>query len=399
MYYPLIVLASYPLSVLAFSSPSTIASFQIGRTRGYTATITIHAYGKGSEIWPECNEEPIELSASFPGGKIPSSVVEILQSGSLNTSTNNNNSGSPITVSFDTNNTNIKTSGRKRRAVGKTLSHILKSAAKSSSRRASETTPTIDRTPAVLAAVLIGTKCVSWKSVASVLAMSAYFIGLASWCAAPKSSGTISTINISDAHSKSDIHSYDYVNMPSLPEKGHVPNLVSNPLGLQLTSSRIYRVWLRLGAMLGLLLPTLVLSFNIVGNIYPSIGIRALVGNAEYVRRSLGNPLFLLCLQAITEAVSRAALLPLPIRILIPVMYNTARLIPLHAWSFPAMGITIPTSLRILGISNLLYWYANLILFLIPVGVVRYLRAHFFCVEAVDVTVRKGGDTSVGLLN
>ena len=58
----------------------------------------------------------------------------------------------------------------------------------------------------------------------------------------------------------------------------------------------------------------------------------------------------------------------------------------------------IPKSLQALGVANLLYWYANLFLFLIPVGVVRYLRAHFFCVEAVEVTVRKGGEGSVGIL-
>jgi hypothetical protein len=396
-YYYSLLIAVFPLSVVAFSSPATIAA----RTRHLehnnllTSTTAICAYGKGSEIWPVCNEEPIKLSSSFPGGKIPSAVMEMIESDSSNASSNNPES--TIATSSDVNDQQIKTTGRKRRAVRKTLSHILKSAAKASTRRASETAPAIDRTPAVLAALLVATKCVSLKSLALILAISAYFMGLASWCAAPKSSGTVSVIK-SDVHSASDMHTYDFINMPSLPEKGHVPNLVANPLGLSLTSSRIYRSWLRLGAMLGLLLPTLVLTINIVGSKYPSIGAGAFIENAELVRRSLGDPLFLLCFQAITEAVSRAALLPLPMRILVPVVYNTVRLSPLHAWAFPALDSTIPTSLRILGISNLLYWYANLLLFLIPVGVVRYLRAHFFCVEAVEVTVRKGGDASVGLL-
>ncbi|KAK1748004.1 hypothetical protein QTG54_001967 [Skeletonema marinoi] len=392
-----LLLVCCPISVVAFSPPATTATLKVVYPCGHTSTTAICAYGKGSEIWPECNEEPIGLSASFPGGKIPPAVVDLLESESSATSTNNPDS--TITATFDVNNQQIKTTGRKRRAVRKTLSHILKSAAKASSRRAaSETMTAIDRTPAVLAALLIGTKCVSLKPLVFVLAISAYFIGLASWCAAPKSSGTVSIKKISDVHSASDMHSYDYVNMPSLPEKGHVPNLVANPLGLSLTTSRIYRLWLRLGATLGLLLPTLALALSIVGSNYPSIGVGAVIENAEHVRRSLGDPLFLLCFQAITEAVSRAALLPLPMRILVPVVYNTVRLSPLHAWAFPALGSSIPTSLRILGISNLLYWYANLLLFLIPVGVVRYMRAHFFCVEAVEVTVRKGGDASVGLL-
>ena len=107
--------------------------------------------------------------------------------------------------------------------------------------------------------------------------------------------------------------------------------------------------------------------------------------------------MFLLCCQALTEAVARTALLPLPIRILIPVSYNTLRLSSLQSWAFPTTAV-IPKSLQALGIANLFYWYANLFLFLIPVGVIRYLRAHFFCVEATEVTVRKGGESSVGLL-
>mmetsp|Transcript_6905 Transcript_6905/g.11535 ORF Transcript_6905/g.11535 Transcript_6905/m.11535 type:complete len:400 (-) Transcript_6905:217-1416(-) len=394
-----LLLACCPLRVAAFSSPATTAVLQevVEFPRGHaTSTTAICAYGKGSEIYPICNEEPILLSASFPGGELPPPLMDLVESDSSNMSTSNPDSS--VTVSYDVNNKQIRTTGRKRRAVRKTLSHILKSAAKASSRRASETTTAIDRTPAVLAALLIGTKCVSLKSIALVLGISAYVIGLASWCAAPKSSGTISVTNISDAHSASDTHSYDYVNMPSLPEKGHVPNLVANPMGVSLTSSRIYRLWLRLGATLGLLLPTLALGLTIVGSEYQPMGVSALIDNAEHIRTSLGDPLFLLCFQAMTEAVSRAALLPLPMRILVPVVYNTVRLSPLHAWAFPAAGATIPTLLRILGVGNLLYWYANLLLFLIPVGVVRYLRSHFFCVEAVEVTVRKGGDASVGLL-
>ena len=90
--------------------------------------------------------------------------------------------------------------------------------------------------------------------------------------------------------------------------------------------------------------------------------------------------------------------LPLPIRILIPVSYNNIRISSLHPWAFPTADSLLPIPLRLLGIANLIYWYANLLLFLIPIGVIRYLRAHFYCVEAVEVTVRKGGEGSVGLL-
>ena len=389
MHYALLLLllaGGCLLSVVAF--PSVPAKVACRNHRQH--------YSKGSEIWPECNEEPIKLTSSFPGGKLPSAVMDLLDSGDWNTSsaaTSDDAASASITTSTQ-NKQQVKTTGRKRRAVRKTLSHILKSAAEASTRRASTTAPAIDKTPAVLAILLVVTKCVNMKFFAIVLAISTYFVGLASWCAAPKSSGSIVVTNLSDVHSASDTHSYDFVNMPSLPEKGHVPNLVANPLGLSLTTSRMYRLWLRLGATLGLLLPTLVLIISIVGN-KCAIGL-GLIENAEHVRRIVGDPLFLLCFQAMTEAVARAALLPLPMRILVPVVYNTVRLHPLHAWAFSS---TIPQSLRILGISNLLYWYVNLLFFLIPVGVVRYLRAHFFCVEAAEVTVRKGGDASVGLLS
>jgi len=219
--------------------------------------------------------------------------------------------------------------------------------------------------------------------------MSAYLVGLASWCAAPKRAG--------DGNNTSN-------NMPALPERGHVPNLITNPLGASFTNSRTYRTWLRTGALLGLLLPTLALAQLILGSKFPAM---AMMGNANWIddagvavrnaKRIVGGPVFLLCCQALTEAVARAALLPLPMRILVPVSYNTLRLTSLRAWAFPAT-MALPKSLRALGVANLAYWYANLFLFLIPVGVVRYLRAHFFCVEATEVVVRRGGEDSVGLL-
>ena len=398
IYYALLLLllaGSCLLSGAFPSVPAKVAYVRNHRQNLLTPSTSMSAYGKGSEIWPECNEEPIKLTSSFPGGKLPSAVMDLLDSGDWNTSAASAAAVSASITTSTQNNQQVKTTGRKRRAVRKTLSHILKSAAEASTRRASTTAPAIDRTPAVLAILLVVTKCVNMKFFAIVLAISTYFVGLASWCAAPKSSGSIVVANLSDVHSTSDTQSYDYVNMPSLPEKGHVPNLVANPLGLSLTTSRMYRAWLRVGATLGLLLPTLVLTISIVGNKY-AIGLASLIENAKHVRRIVGDPLFLLCFQAMTEAVARAALLPLPMRILVPVVYNTVRLHPLHAWAFSSI---IPQSLRILGIGNLLYWYANLLFFLIPVGVVRYLRAHFFCVEAIEVTVRKGGDASVGLLS
>ena len=45
--------------------------------------------------------------------------------------------------------------------------------------------------------------------------------------------------------------------MPYLPSRGHVPDLIKNPLGQSLISSRTYRTWLRAGAVLEVLVPAI----------------------------------------------------------------------------------------------------------------------------------------------
>jgi hypothetical protein len=379
----------------------------------------IHAYGKGSEIWPAVNEEPILLSASFPGGVIPAPARHLLDSHAVAAAgpppplpaTSSTTSGEPSAV-IDGARSPVPSRGAKRGAVRRTLSHVLASAARASTRRARSSSgddgyvrtlgvppPAISRGPAVLALALLGANCVDLGHVLTVVGMTGYVLGLASWCAAPKVAGAGAATN----------RQHPIVNMPSLPARGHVPDLIKNPLGSSLTGSRAYRTWLRAGALLGVLLPSVVLAQLTLRNEFPSYvatGMNWIIdaGDVREARRIVGGPLFLLCWQAMTEAVARTALLPLPIRILIPVSYNALRLSSLQSWAFFPRTIVgegplvIPASLRALGIANLLYWYANLLFFLIPVGVVRYLRAHFFCVEAVEVTVRKGGESSVGLL-
>ena len=341
----------------------------------YTTSRIQQTYGKGSEIWPECNEEPILLSSSFPSGIIPQSAKNLLEDTSIIINDNDTISESPQST--------IRRRS-KRHAVRSTLSHLLQSAATASSRRTRSTreTTAISKGPALLAIALLSTNCVDIKHVISVIGMSIYFIGLASWCRAPKQRTTDATI----------------VNMPSLPPlKGHVPTLVANPLGA-LTNSRAYRIWLRIGGIGSLLLPTIILTQIILQSKFPTI--KAMewinVGSQSEIKIIIGGHTFLLCCQALSEAVARTSLLPLPIRILIPVSYNTLRLSSLQAWV--ARTSLLPLPLKLLGISNLLYWYANLFLFLIPIGVTRYLRAHFFCIEATEVIVREGGDDSVGLL-
>ena len=342
----------------------------------YTTTRIQQTYGKGSEIWPECNEEPILLSSSFPNGIISQYAKNLLEDTPTSSSINND------TILESTQSTVIIRG--KRHAVRSTLSHLLQSAATASSRRARSTgeTTAISKGPALLALALLSTNCVDIRHVISVIGLSTYFIGLASWYRTPKQGTADEAI----------------VNMPSLPLQGHVPTLVANPLGA-LTNSRAYRIWLRIGGIVSLLVPTIILTQLLLQSKFPTIKAMEWIyvgSHITEIKRIIGGHMFLLCCQALSEAVARTSLLPLPIRILIPASYNTLRLSSLQAWAFSSIITTTP--LKVLGIANLLYWYANLFLFLIPIGVTRYLRAHFFCIEATEVIVRKGGEDSVGLL-
>jgi hypothetical protein len=89
--------------------------------------------------------------------------------------------------------------------------------------------------------------------------------------------------------------------------------------------------------------------------------------------------------------------MPLPIRILIPISYNAARLGYLWNWACTT-SLTLGVPGRALAIGSLAYWTINLMAFLIPVAAVRYMRAHFYGVEASEVTTRIGMEGALGLV-
>ena len=364
-----------------------VAGLQTGRTTRVTSTRSSlrasSAYGRGSEIFPECNEEPITLSDSFPNGVIPPPVQTVLEKSGGPSSPDEAIGEESVQTPSISSSTSRDVSRGKRRAVKRTLKHILESAARSSVNRARgsdesdfiQSVPRIEKMPLVLAVSLLASKCVNAGVVLASIGLSVYFIGLASWCAAPAKASTAA-------------------NMPSLPRNGHVPNLIANPLGYAMTGSKRYRRWLRLGAVLGLLLPLAMLAQLSIDSSGAWFSLPSGC-SVSRVRMLLGCPVFLLCTQALTEAVARIALLPLPLRILIPVSYNLLRLSTIHCWAFPANPI--PRTIQALGVTNLIYWYANLLFFLVPIGVVRYMRAHIFAVEATEVTLSRG--SSIGLIS
>jgi hypothetical protein len=87
---------------------------------------------------------------------------------------------------------------------------------------------------------------------------------------------------------------------------------------------------------------------------------------------------------------------PLPIRILIPICYNISRLI--YLWRWATTPVVLGYMGRLLGIVNLVYWSIHLLAILIPIVTLRYMRAHFYGVEAQEVTTRIGMEETVGLI-
>ncbi len=339
----------------------------------------LQSYGKGSEIWPECNEEPIRLAASFPGGVIPRAAVDLLDkssvsgAGSFAAIVDSSNATIPAPTAIEQRprtQPSKKTSGRKRRAIRQTLSHILQSAARSQRKSTSASSPSsdaanafgiqngpvpaaVEKSPAAMASLLLLGNCVPFPYVLGVLGLTVYLLGLASWCAAPKPSSYSSSSSVflnagksgSSGSGRTGGANGEIVNMPSLPSKGHVPNLIVNPLGSTLTNSRTYRMWLRTGALLGILAPVVILTgltlhqFSVEGKLLENIrfmkwlgdkcggclvtsgmgelGMSVILGEMVYdkyigvLKKLVGGHVFLLCCQAITEALARTALVSL----------------------------------------------------------------------------------------
>mmetsp|Transcript_8788 Transcript_8788/g.18874 ORF Transcript_8788/g.18874 Transcript_8788/m.18874 type:complete len:458 (-) Transcript_8788:101-1474(-) len=358
-------------------------------------------YGRGSEIWPPTNEEPVRLGDSFPHGIIPPFASELLsQSGAdddsstilvqdQTSSVQALQSIQPAPSLSDASSSSVSPSasipstrpnrGRKRKLVRGAVRRVLRKAATSEQRTASGDTSArggpdafwdapVDRLPAVLAVVLAACGLVRPTDVMVVGGLTAYLTVLGLTSSSPRGD--------SDDGGRATM-------LPSLPPQGHVPTLVSNPLGTTLTNSGTYRSWLRIGAIMGLLLPLGAVSWYGLG---PNKDLDAAA--------AVARPVFLICCQAVSEAASRRLLAPLPLRILVPVAYSAVRLGPLWDWALTPATLGVPG--RLLAIFNYVYWATNLFAFLIPVALTRYMRAHFFCVEASEVQLRKGQEASAG---
>ena len=69
-----------------------------------------------------------------------------------------------------------------------------------------------------------------------------------------------------------------------------------------------------------------------------------------------------------------------------------------YLWRWATISVPLGFVGRGLGIVNLVYWAINLFAFLIPIASIRYMRSHFYGVEAQEVTTRIGLEETVGLI-
>ena len=461
-----------PSSASSFSSCSSSALYQ-QKKKSF--------YGRGAEIWPEApRDEVIVLADSFPNGEIPfvavtsigeadimdtihqqeeerrrsssrSGASSIISSPDKNAADSDLSTESSAAISSSSDQQQLV---RRRRRVGRkrdALKRILRRAAakeeldaeSSSSGDVEILEPSmfwpssipwvfrligqgwtslrrLERTPAlVVSAILLGTGNVRPLDVAAAATITSYIV-----------------ILTMASQSYRDDSYVPYV--PACPPQGHVPTMVTNPLGRNFAggagsseTGHFYDKWLRSGAIVGCVIPTLwtmgviladsipasmMTSFTSSSSWVPGVIQRTITTLAEAAAASpssLSSPvracarhLFLLCCQIMTEASTkrRVTTVPLPIRVLVPCIYNTIRLQYLWWWvqssflSLSASSSLLSTASLVLAVLNMVYWSLNLFGFVIPIATMRYMRSHFFCVEAEEVTLRQGLEETIGLV-
>jgi hypothetical protein len=291
-----------PSVIISAYNPSTYSSFD-RRIRllpctiiGTRATIInefplllAYGYRRGEDMWPPTNlEKPVQLKDSFPLGYIipyPSIIPQEQQiTEDSTTTTSSSTSNATATNSFNT---------EERSAIKR----ILRRASRLQIKRL---TDRINFIPAFLSVILYLMGLVHRSDGWFVLAFSAYATFLYQWSQQPYENNS----------------NNNRIIMPALPPQGHVPYLVSNPLGRSITDSPIYKLWIRTGWFVGLVLP---LSY-IAGDLLIFGGRRSLIhasstGITEVLPTILssslrwcGSPIFLLCIQSFSEAVARNVL-------------------------------------------------------------------------------------------
>lgn len=330
--------------LLLFCLPIKLAEcFVNTRRQSRASSVGSSSYGKGAEIWPPGSDETINIRDSFPGGGIP--ILDEKQK----------NDKDPVRWK------KIKSTGRA------SIEKLLRRAARLQEDQPS--TPRIDSTYLLVAVAMV--RYLKPVDLLLVVAATGYFIILQKLAAQQRSADNLTPV------------------LPALPPQGHVPESVQTPLGFAFSRSRDYFRWLKLGEILGIFGPLILLASTKLGD--------ARIGLPAATAPLIARPLFISSCQAATEHfVTRRVTTPLPIRILAPIIYNWIRLG--YLWNWAVSDMMLGGVSRWLAIANLAYTTINLWGFLIPIASIRYMRAHFFGVEAVQVVTRTGMEDSVGFL-
>ena len=213
---------------LALSGVETAAFQSLGTssTTRHAMTLSSTPYGRGAAIWPESSQEPIVLADSFPGGILPDVAQDELRM-SVNEE--------PSVAVIDR--------PKRRRRLPQAIQRILRKAAVKEEDVEYDTS--IDKSPLIMALALLVGGLVQPIDILIVAFLSGYLtiLGLAS--RAMRADGITPML-------------------PSLPPQGHVPALVSNPLGNAFTNSNIYDLWLKFGTVFGVIAPTALLGMYLL---------------------------------------------------------------------------------------------------------------------------------------
>ena len=333
-------------TLLLASVPLTFAGcFTLERQHSHNSIRLRSSYGKGAEIWPPGSDKPIDIRDSFPSGVIP--IPDRDQNLLLG--------DDPVRW-------------KKIKSTGRTVTDkLLRRAA-----RLQEDQPNTARLSTTTLLVAGATvRYLQPLDFLLVIASTGYVFVLQKLAAQQRSVDNVTPV------------------LPALPPQGHVPVCVRHPLGYGFSRSRGYFRWLKLGELVGIWGPLVLLV---------SIKLGYSVVAAPAMAQLIAPPLFFSSCQAGTEhMVTRRATTPLPIRILVPVLYNWIRLG--YIWTWARSDMALGAFSRWLALANLAYSTINLWGFLVPIASIRYLRAHFFSVEAAQVVTRAGMDDSVGFLS
>ena len=285
----LLILAPLPLHGFTLSSRIT-SLHSTKRSINYRLTHlqVLPSYGKGAEIWPETNEEPIRLEDTFPMAEVPQ-ILDFM----------NNESNDILSSEVDTlDESDEKKPGRKRKIVKRAISNVLSGAARLEADKAQDSfydknsvtssfpISGIDKSPLLIAISLVSLGLISFSELFTTIGLSSYLFLLNWWNTA------MAAPSMSNLDSTTDSDSVRVV-VPSLPPQGHVPSLVSNPLGHIFTNSPSYRIWLKTGAIGGVFLPLIAMFWYLMK------------AKDNVAAGLVARPIFLICCQAISEGVCR----------------------------------------------------------------------------------------------